>query len=243
MIKKIIISLSFLLIKQSVLADFMCDTNIPKYHAFYTINKYTCSSGEFLPADSLGCVSCPAGYTCSGGTYKYDADNFQGLDFDTNNISNTTINNICANNFPVGLHALYEHNQYNCPPGYYLPAGNDWLTDTQGCTICPLNNICVGGTYTFNETTDQGIESCNGSFAPTGSTVCYPHVLHIGNESIYLSATKRTTPSLNVAYGNEVFYANMTTTQTVMTAGSQHYFKTIYNDTEYYICDNTSCPQ
>ena len=61
------------------------------------------------------------------------------------------------------LSAKFQINEYTCAPRYYLPAGNNWLTDNDGCTICPENSYCPGGTYTFNETTAQGATKC-----PTG---------------------------------------------------------------------------
>ena len=210
----------------------MCE-DATDYYAIYEPYTYTCNNRQYLPANTLGCVSCPSGFTCPGGTFEFNPKVFQGLSFES--IPNNTMNNICADNFPVDLHAIYEPNQYTCSPGYYLPANTDV------CTICPQKNKCVGGTYTFNETISQGIETCqNGMFAPTGSAVCYPHVLHIGNEVVYMKSTKTTTPSLNIKIGNDIFYANMTTTPTYINKDSTHYFKTIYNNTVYYICDDTA---
>ncbi|MBR3510782.1 MAG: hypothetical protein IKN73_01840 [Alphaproteobacteria bacterium] len=209
--------------------------------AVFEPNKYTCEYGFFLPANVPGCRPCPIGFTCDGGTYTFNETVAQGISGKP--LINTNITNICSNNILNSLNnksiliSEWTPNEHTCAPGYYLPANVD------SCTICPAGNKCVGGTYSFNETDNQGIVSCNDYFAPIGSTNCYQHILHIGNDVVYLSSTKHTTPSLNVAYGNNVFYANMTTTQTVMTAGSQHYFKTVYNGMVYYICDDTSCPQ
>ena len=226
--------LLFLFITQSVFADFICDIDITDYYAVYEINSYTCNVGQFLPANTLGCVSCPNGLNCPCGTFDFNPDIFQGLSLET--IPNNTMNNICANNFPGNLFAIYEPNQHICSAGYYLPANID------ECRPCLLNHYCTGGTYTFNETTDQGIEECPSMrpFAPVNSNICYAHILHVGNDIIYLRSNKLTTPSLNVGLNNDVFYANMTTTPTYMTAGSSHYFKTIYNNQTYYICDATT---
>lgn len=243
--------LLFLITPISAFADELIVSNIPNgcssrlnqytlLLATFTKNQYQCNAGYYVPANYDGCVACPDVYDCDGGTFTFDEYFDHGNKFKKQVTEN--IRNGCKTDFLGSVNnisnitATFTPNVHNCNAGYYLPANVD------SCTICPAGNKCVGGTYTFNETTTQGIEACSsGTFAPVGSAECYEHLLHIGNESIYLSSTKRTTPSLNVAYGNDVFYANMTTTQTVMTAGSSHYFKTIYNDTEYYICDDTVC--
>ena len=225
----------------------MCDVSISDYFAIYEIDSYTCDPGQYLPANTLGCVSCtyghacpggtynfnetidqginigsytctknyflpagsdtcvscPNGFVCNGGTFYFNPNEYQGLEIGT--ISTTPINNICAANFPPDLYSVYEPNEHNCAPGYYLPAGVD------SCTICPQNNYCIGGTYAFNETSEQGIEQCIGGHAPVGSSICYEHILHIGNDVVYLKSNKLTTPSLNVGMDDGIFYANMTT--------------------------------
>ena len=229
--KKILL-LSLLIINPSF-AEMMCD-DATDYFAVYEIDSYTCSPGEYLPANILGCVLCPNGWTCNGGTFDFNTDEYQGLELGT--ITTTPINNICAANFPTDLFSVYEPNEHTCEPGYYLPANVD------SCTICPQNNYCLGGTYYFNETINQGIEQCTNTtpFAPIGSTVCYPHILHIGNDVVYLKSTKLTTPSLNIGMDDGIFYANMTTVPTSMNAGTERYLKIEYDGMMYYVCDDTT---
>lgn len=206
--------------------------------AEYEPIEYTCNAGYYLPANHEGCVQCPSIYTCAGGTFSFNKKVSQGIIY-SDGVINQNISNMCAVNLPRRLAASFEPNAHTCGAGYYLPAGVD------ACTLCTVNNICAGGTYSFNETISQGIQSCaSGTFAPTGSTVCYPHILHVGNDNIYLKSTKQTTPSLNIRIGNDIFYANMTTTRTRMNKDSTHYFhaKTADN-VHYYICDDTTCPQ
>ena len=218
----------------------ICDfTNNTQYlEAVFELNRYTCASGYYLPANHIGCEPCPTSYTCAGGTFTFNENISQGLTYSGTPI-NADINDFCAINAPTYLLADFTPNEHTCLSGYYLPANVD------ECTICPTNSICSGGTYSFNETLAQGIQSCaNGTFAPSGSAVCYPHILHVGDSIVYLKSTKQTTPSLNLRIGGDVFYANMTTERTRMSKDSSHYLhiKTADN-VHYYVCDDTTCPQ
>ena len=207
--------------------------SMSKMFTVFTINQYTCPAGEFLPAYTLGCRACPVGYTCNGGTYDFNDDIFQGAIKQSGYINNN-LNNLCSTNAPHELFAVMTPNEHTCRPGYYLPANVD------SCTICPQDSYCTGGTYTFNETTNQGIEQCANGRAPAGSSVCYEHILHIGDDVIYLKSNKLTTPSLNVGMDDGIFYANMTTTPTPMNSATEHYLKIEYDGVIYYVCDDTT---
>ena len=245
--------LIFLLLSQSAFADdlFMssvqngCSSGLNNdtyLWATFTRNQYQCNSGYYLPANTDHCVVCPEYYNCDGGTFAFNENIDQGKTFKTQ-VSGNILNGcksdflMVANNV-ANITATFVPNIHTCNAGYFLPANVD------ECTICPTNSICSGGTYSFNETTDQGIVACSsGTFSPTGSAVCYPHILHVGDSNVYLKSTKQTTPSLNIKIGNDVFYANMTTTRTRMSKDSSHYLhiKTADN-VHYYVCDDTTCP-
>ena len=138
--------------------------------------------------------------------------------------------------------AVFQPSEYTCAPGYYLPAGNNWITDNDGCTICPANNYCPGGAYTFNETVPQGITACStGLYSPSGmlnANQC-GHILHIGNEVVYLHSVKKTSPAMHVKIGNDIFYGNMTTADVSMHAGTARKFKMNYNGVAYSVYDDS----
>lgn len=105
--KRIGVFLLFFFIVQSVRADLMCDDAGVDYYAFYEPNTYTCEAGYFLPANTDGCVACPSGYNCPGGTFKANSDKFQGI---TISEVSTSLDNMCADNFPADLFLVYEPN-------------------------------------------------------------------------------------------------------------------------------------
>ena len=223
----------------------LCASNIVsrRMYAVFRVPMITCEPGTFLPADALACASCPDGYTCNGGTFEPNQNEFQGLILNENTeYIPTNANNTCAVNANHVLNGIFEINTYDCAPGYYLPAGDDWANDFEGCRQCPHNNKCIGGAYTFNKTEPQGIEQCTNPtpFAPIGSAYCYEHILHIDNDVVYLKSTKLTTPSLNVGMDDGVFYANMTTIPTRMNNATERYLKIEYDGIIYYVCDDTT---
>lgn len=204
---KIILSLASVFVVQSAFAGFVCDINLKKYWAAYTINQYTCNAGEFLPANTLGCAPCPVGGDCIGGTYKFNPNTSQGLVINT--ISNDTLHGVCAENFLSRLNATYTPNTHTCAIGEYLPANID------GCRPCLTNNYCMGGTYNFNETVDQGLIPCPDQhpFAPTGmwlESQC-GRKLHIGDNVLYVhqSPATPTERRLYVRYGDTKYSANL----------------------------------
>jgi len=64
--------------------------------------------------------------------------------------------NVSANNATATARATWTANTYNCAAGTYLPAGEDWLTDNQGCTACPAGSYCEGGEFTYADSYDDG---------------------------------------------------------------------------------------
>ncbi len=240
--KKLFAFLLFLFITQIAMADdIVCDTNIDMYFAIYKINTYDCPSGYYLPANTLGCKPCPSGFNCPGGTFQFNPNKFQGL-YLTENIT-TTMNNVCAANFPSYISAIYTPNVHDCATGFYMPANTD------GCVKCPENNYCVGGTYTFNETETQGIAPCPESdpYAPVGmwaESQC-GRKLYIGGDFLYVhkSPAAPTEHRLYVKFGDNVYSANATPISEKpdlkMSANAQRALHVKIDGIEYLIHDDS----
>ena len=126
-----------------------------------------------------------------------------------------------------------------CPLGEYLPPAHN------SCTACPENSYCLGGTFSFNGTTPQGATACaTGLYSPVGSTESAQcgHILHIGDEVLYLRSTKITPHALHVDVDHDGvadFFGNMTTADVVMHAGSEHKLKVKLDGVIYSIYDDT----
>lgn len=125
---------------------------------------------------------------------------------------------------------------YVCSPGYYLPK------DSEGCARCSENSYCVGGTFQYDTDFDQGIAECpNSWYSPKGTASVDQcgHILHIGDNIVYLRSVKQTVPSLNVRIGNDIFYGNMTTDDVVMHSGTERKLKVRVGDVIYSVYDDT----
>ena len=249
----------FLSVSSSVFADDMieCFDGL-QVMAQFSPKSIVCNTNQFLPANSqsLQCVDCPHGYICNqeSQTYYFSETKSSGIDY--SKITNSA-SNVCAKNMPIQFYAKFKIAERNCSPGYYLGA------DDIECTLCPTNSYCPGGTYTFNETTPQGIIECpsNHPFAPAGmwlESQC-GRKLHVGNDVLYMhqNPSNPTTHRLFVQYGNITYSANAVLRDTTpgadfpkmsygMTTGLHVKIHETINGTEddyeYLICDDSICP-
>lgn len=240
--QKLFASLLLIFITQIAFADdIVCDINYSKYFALYEINEYRCDVGYFLPANALGCKPCPSGFNCPGGTFLFNPDEYQGL-YLTGAITQT-INNVCAVNFSAKLYSRYTPNVHECLRGYYMPANTD------GCVVCPENNYCAGGTYTFNETETQGIIQCPESApnAPVGmwaESQC-GRKLYVDDEYLYLHKlpAEPTEHKLHVSIDGQVYSANATpiidNPDLKMSANSERSLHVKINGVEYLVHDDS----
>ncbi len=144
------------------------------YYRMYAVPKsFTCLPGQFLPANAYECVSCPDGYTCSGGVYDFNSKIAQGL---TNNKTYITAseNNTCASN-TVARRMYAVPKSFTCLPGQFLPASG------YECVSCPNGYTCVGGTYTFDSKNAQGLERGASQLSPDEHNTCAANTGHVMN--------------------------------------------------------------
>ena len=121
---------------------------------YYVYNdKWYLDSGKENIITQLSTKPTKTGYTFSG---YYTEDNVSVINSSgvisttykpTDNIVNKT------------LVPKWTARSFTCSAGTYLPQ------NSIECSECKVGSYCTGGTYTFNETTDQGLTAC-----PSGMT-------------------------------------------------------------------------
>lgn len=119
-----------------------------------------------------------------------------------------------------------------CDAGYYFSE------NTNECVICDENHYCVGGENAIKQKCPDSL------VAPIGAKTSGEcgRIMHMGDDIIYLTREKRTTPALAVQIGNDVYYAKMAPVNDgvkPMNKNTTNSFKTELHDIEYYIYDNT----
>lgn len=136
--------------------------------------------------------------------------------------------------------AEYEKLKFQIEPGKYLPANSEELVD------CPAGSYCSGnteGVYVSN--VDQGISTCPENLvSPAGAKSAGDcgKIIHIGENFMYLTSVKQTSPAFAVRLGDSVYYANMAPvadgkkSMNINTNASLH---ARYDGEEYIIYDNT----
>ena len=124
----------------------------------------------------------------------------------------------------------------HCDAGTYLPAGSEVPV------ACLENSYCAGGDWDIGQSADQGITKCEpGLKSPVGAKIPEDcgHVLHIGNDKLYLHSDQQTHPSLVVEIEGQKWYANMTPiSEGAKTISSDEGSKTLHiqrNGTEYTV--------
>lgn len=221
----------------------------------------TCESGQYLPAGATACETCPAGYSGSdnGRDSREDCfytcpsktvENAVSVSADKNKVyyngttyPNCTYTVVCDTNYTASGNGTSNpscvKNAVTCPAGTYLPAG------ATSCSVCPENSYCVGDSYEYSSTNDQGIRACSsGKVSPQGSKSAGEcgKIMRVGEDMLYLTSVKQTTPALAVKIDGAVYYAKTTALSSgakPMNGTTTKSLRTKINGIEYSIHDNT----
>ena len=173
--------------------------------------------------------------------------------YDNSNLTGTPVLEIPAYSYGAKtVYAQWTPKSYQCLNGQWLPKGNDWATNNyDGCTQCPANSYCPAGNYTFNETSDQGLNVCPVAhpFAPAGMWVASQcgRKMHIGDNVMYLHQSPATplAHKLSISYNNTTYSANAvprdmnSNTFPKMSTGAEKGFHVMIGDVEYLVCDDS----
>ena len=212
------------------------------YKAEFEPVVYNCPVGNFLPAGAVSCEQCPVNHVCNGGTYTFSQTETQGLSDGDILVVNAT--GSCSTNFSQTFSAVFEPISYTCNAGYYLPANGI------ACAKCLNDNYCLGGTFVFSETNNQGLTPCPAAhpYAPIGmwNELQCGRKLHVGNDVMYLhqSPANPTLHRLFVSFDNKVYSANMVEKQVgiedpKMSVGVDHAMHVKFNGVEYLVHDDS----
>lgn len=100
--------------------------------------------------------------------------------FETNQtgVSSCEIGVLGVDENAANANAQWSANTYSCGAGSYLPNGTNWTGLDDGCAACPAGSYCGGGTYTYSESGNQGLNSCPSGFTSSDmyslrSSDCY----------------------------------------------------------------------
>lgn len=190
-----------------------------------TVCYSTVTAGTYIVNNTDSAVTeCPGGSYCIGGNVYWP------------NVGNI---DSCPDGYDLGDTGLSAQNQCqtSCPAGQCLPVAGG------SCVDAGVGNWSAGGLVGYGSTL-----ACN--VCPTGlTTIGYGagadeaddcgRVLHMGENRLYLRGAFRTTPSLRVKVGDNVFYGNMSTTLKNMSDGINKKLRLKYNGTTYSVYDDS----
>lgn len=140
------------------------------------------------------------------------------------------IDNLGTSSGSVNAIPLFERAQYTCAAGQYLPA------NAIECVSCLAGATCAGGTYSFNETSDQGVSCAGTIYAGACHTMCSVlTTLHAGTYTYPLFADKTnvSSPVLHIKDNNN----NICYVYLEANTGGEHGFMVRYNNTIYHAID------
>ena len=128
--------------------------------------------------------------------------------------------------------AIYENIPSFCDAGYYFSE------NTNECVICDENHYCVGGENAVMKPCPDGLVSPRGTISAGECGKKF----HVGEDIMYITAEKTTTPALAFKFDNKIYYAKMAPVSDGvkhMNINTTRSLKILYKNVEYYIYDNT----
>ena len=257
--RKILMLFSYFFTLPAIAGDFIttpiadgCNTEILGFTEnvemvpMFEPKQITCTDGFYLPINTEHCEPCPSEATCIPGTYAFNENRSQGVVFNDaigQDKQKGCVSNILGVYNDVFLEAVFAPRQIECTSGYYL------LANHVECTRCPNDNYCPGGTYTFNETENQGIVPCPDAhpFAPAGmwlETQC-GRKLHVGDDVLYLHSAPAvpTVKRLYVRFNDVVYSVNATEKEFAPATMSERTTRALHvliDGVEYLIHDDSA---
>ena len=204
------------------------NTNTIQMIPVYQNNTYTCESGYYLPVNGTECTICPSNSWCPGGDLVFSESEDVGINPCPDNMTSDE-GSADVSDCSADIH---------CDAGYYLPA------NSLVCERCQNNYYCPGGDLTPADA-DVGINECPaGLVAPAGTADIgnCGKVMRIGNNVLYLTQTRQTTPALAARIDGVVYYARTTPVSNGLrhiNENTTDYLRTNIDGTEYSIHDNT----
>jgi len=147
----------------------------------------SCSAGQYMPANSNNCASCPANSWCPGGTY-HTGRSASGINACSSSYpysaASSSSQNSCYRNcktsditYSASVAGKYYYNNNNqcyaqsCQTGaeisgtqcslitYNCSVGQYLPANTTACATCTAGSYCAGGGFNYKNT-NQGIKSC-----------------------------------------------------------------------------------
>ena len=212
--------------------DSTCNANSASNYTMRYKEAEPCPAGSYCP----GMDSMP---TCNSGTYNDTI----GISVCATNTYSDALAGSCtacatANGYgnsgsTSASHAGVGSCKTTCGAGQYVATAGGACTNvgntywgaggvvSQNQTLA--RNACPAGTKTYG--------SGNGADEAGDCG----RILHVGDYSIYLRSDKKTTPSLNVKIGDDVYYGNMYQTGN----GKTGHLHMQYSGKTYIVCDET----
>lgn len=111
----------------------VCANNLSRdWYAVYQRNQHTCTPGYYMPANTDGCVACPANSYCSGGTFTFNETVTQGIDVcPVGTVAPTGMweADQCGRTLHVGGNTIYLRRSNRTTPSLHFDMDGDGVAD------------------------------------------------------------------------------------------------------------------